>query len=309
MIKPLISVIICSHNPRYDYINKVIAALKSQILPVEQWELLLIDNASKQLLSSEIDLSWHLQARHIREEQLGLTPARLRGIKEAVGETLVFVDDDNILDYDYLEVALKISKDFPMIGAWGGQIRGEFEEVPPEWAKSLLPFLAIREFEHDKWSNLSPENETTPCGAGLCIRKIVATQYFDVAHQDPRRASMDRKGNSLISSGDVDLALTACDMGFGTGQFTSLKMTHLMPASRLKEDYLLRILRDTYYSGTILNYLRGKQPTQSKFRSSNIYLLYLRIRYGYKQSRFYQAKQKGISLALKQISNWQSTAL
>ncbi len=124
-MQPLISIIICTHNPRRDYLERVIEALKSQTLPINQWELLLIDNASNQPLSSEIDLGWHYNSRHIREEQLGLTPARLRGIQEAEAETLVFVDDDNVLDSDYLEMALKVSEAWPIIGAWGGQLRGE----------------------------------------------------------------------------------------------------------------------------------------------------------------------------------------
>ena len=42
-------------------------------------------------------------------ERLGLTPARLRGIRESRGELLVFVDDDNVLERDYLEVALALA--------------------------------------------------------------------------------------------------------------------------------------------------------------------------------------------------------
>ncbi len=304
-----ISVITCTHNPRRDYFDKVLAALNSQTLPLEQWEFLLIDNASEQLISSEIDLSWHPNARHIREEQLGLTPARLRGIKEAVAETFVFVDDDNVLDPDYLEITLKISKDFPMIGAWGGQVIPELEEEPPEWIKpdlkNYLYSLACREFERNQWSNLIHQHETTPCGAGLCVRKIVAQKYAELVHNDPRRADLDRKGQILSSCGDSDLAYTACDIGLGTGQFTSLKVTHLIPPSRLEEDYLLRLTQGLSYSGTMLDYMRGKLPPQPTWKSSNIYLLYLRLRYGVKRCRFYEATQKGMRLAVKEIVNWQ----
>lgn len=104
----VISVIVCTHNPRRDYLDKVLESLKSQTLPIEQWELLLIDNASNKLCASEINLNWHPTARHIREEQLGLTHARLRGIREAKAGTLIFVDDDNVLDHKYLENTVKI---------------------------------------------------------------------------------------------------------------------------------------------------------------------------------------------------------
>jgi glycosyltransferase involved in cell wall biosynthesis len=260
----LLSVIICTHNPRKDYLDKVLRALHEQTLPLENWELLMVDNASKSVLASEIDLNWHPQARHIREEQLGLTPARLRGIKEAAAEILIFVDDDNVLDSDYLEVALRVSKDYPFLGAWGGQSRGEFEVSPPEWTKPYWTYLAIREFYQDKWSNLLHQHETTPCGAGLCIRKIVANKYAEMVNDNSKRLSLDRKGKLLSSCGDSDLAFTACDLGFGTGLFKDLKLAHLMPANRLNEEYLVRLIQGITYSHAILDSFRGKMPDLPK---------------------------------------------
>ncbi|MEP6740882.1 MAG: glycosyltransferase family A protein [bacterium] len=93
-----ISVITCSHNPREDYLAQVIEALKNQTLDKQRWEYLLIDNASDKALEKRVDLSWQPNSRHIREENLGLTHARLRGIRESRNEILVFVDDDNVLD-------------------------------------------------------------------------------------------------------------------------------------------------------------------------------------------------------------------
>ena len=66
-----------------------------------------MDNRSDEPLADRIDLSWHPDAHIVREDTLGLTPARLRGIRESKGDLLVFVDDDNVLDVDFLEVALR----------------------------------------------------------------------------------------------------------------------------------------------------------------------------------------------------------
>ena len=129
----ILSVVICSHNPRADHLRRVLEALKSQTLPKEQWELLVIDNASKESVASAWNLSWHPNGRHIREDELGLTPARLRGIKDSTGELLIFVDDDNILRSDFLAKSIEISNDFPFLGAWGGGVEGEFEHQVPDW--------------------------------------------------------------------------------------------------------------------------------------------------------------------------------
>src|SRR5215472_17312484 len=124
---PAISVITCAHNPRPDYLDQVLDALRAQTLDKEQWEYLLIDNASDEPLASRVDLSWHPHSRIIREDHLGLTHARLRGIREALGELLVFVDDDNVLDADYLKAALRVAAAWPILGAFGGQVRPRFD--------------------------------------------------------------------------------------------------------------------------------------------------------------------------------------
>ncbi len=303
-MKPNLSVIICAHNPRRDYLDKVLKALESQTLSLEKWELLLVDNASEKLLSTEINLSWHSQSRHIREEQLGLTPARLRGIKEAKGETIVFVDDDNVLDLDYLELALQVSIDYPFIGAWGGQIRPEFEEQPSEWTKVYWWMLAIREFDQDKWSNLLYCYETVPCGAGICVRKTVAEKYIDLLQNDPKRVALDRKGKNLISCGDLDLAFTSCDIGLGTGQFTKMKLIHLMPSGRLTEEYLLKLAEANGYSSPIMESFRGKVPNLSKPSLFRRLLKYCKLwQINSREHRFHLAFERGKKLAIQELIN------
>ena len=41
-----ISVIICTRKPREDYLRRVLAALRTQSLPQNQWELLLVSVAA-----------------------------------------------------------------------------------------------------------------------------------------------------------------------------------------------------------------------------------------------------------------------
>lgn len=301
-MNPEISVVICSYNPIRNYINRTLDALKHQILPYEKWELILVDNASTSPLASEIDLHWHPNAKHILESTLGLTRARQAGIKTSCADIIVFVDDDNILEPDYLENVLEISIKYSTLGAWGGQIRAEFEVLPPGWAKPYLPCLAIREFEQDKWSNLLHQHETTPCGAGLCVRKIVADHYVKLVQSDPKRLELDRKGNTLTSCGDSDLAFTACDIGLGTGQFVALKLTHLMPASRLEEEYLLRLFEGIVYSDTVLCSLRGKLPSLPKTSLiDQMRHFYRLLKMSSRERRFYRAYRRGLRRAIQEI--------
>ena len=110
-----------------DYFDRCLAALRGQTLPVEQWDLLIVDNRSDRPVASAIDLSWHANARVVCESTLGLTPARLRGIRERRADLLVFVDDDNVLAPDYLQRAVAIANEYPFLGAWSGQCLPEFD--------------------------------------------------------------------------------------------------------------------------------------------------------------------------------------
>ena len=181
---------------------------------------MVIDNASRQRVASTFDLSWHPNARHLHEPELGLTPARLRGIAEANADLICFVDDDNILTNDYLETCLAIADAFPFLGAWGGNIQPEFEMEPPVWAKPYLGMLALLKVDHDVWSNLTNEESTVPWGAGMCVRSYVAKKYAESVFRNPTRQKLGRKGTELASAEDVDLAFTACDLGLGTGRFS-----------------------------------------------------------------------------------------
>jgi glycosyltransferase involved in cell wall biosynthesis len=137
------SVLLCTRNPRPEYLGRVLASLRGQTLPAKQWELLLIDNASEQPLEQTVDISWHPRGRYIRENELGLTAARLRGIQEASGELLVFVDDDNVLTPDYLGQARTISARCPGLGVFGaGILEPEFEVQPP--VELLLTWVSWR---------------------------------------------------------------------------------------------------------------------------------------------------------------------
>jgi glycosyltransferase involved in cell wall biosynthesis len=239
-----------------------LSSLESQTLPKDEWELILVDNASEPDKTPHPNFSWHPQARLVREEQVGLTPARLRGIKGASGELLVFVDDDNVIDPDFLETALRTAKDRPFLGAWSGQCRPRFEEPPPEWTRRYWGSLAIREFDKDTWSNVPRLPDTMPWGAGLCVRREVAKRYLFLHESGERSFQFDRTADSLISGGDNDLAACACDLGFGVGIIAALKLTHLIPPERLTENYLARLAEGIQFSSVLLDCEYGIQRHQ-----------------------------------------------
>lgn len=302
-----ISVVICSHNPRPAVLREVLEALEAQTCAQADWELLLIDNASASPLQGSFDLSWHAAARHVREEELGLTAARLRGIAESRGEVLVFVDDDNVLEPDYLSRTLDVAARWPMLGAWGGAAIPRYETPPPD---RLLPFtkwMALRDVDEDRWGNLRYVDEITPWGAGMCIRTQVARRYRENVLTDRRRRLLGRKGASLASAEDRDMAYTAIDLGLGVGLFKDLRLVHVIPTSRVSERHLLGLVEGDAYSQRWLRELReGPLPDRRRLvqRVASILgrsFLGRRLRFERMQRLFFEAHLRGEARAEREI--------
>ena len=266
-----LSVIICTHNPRREYLSRTLDALRVQTLPMAEWELLLVDNASHPEVVTSVSLNWHPNGRHIKEEVLGLTPARIRGIQEAQGQLLIFVDDDSILEASYLETAMGISKSRPDLGCWGaGSIEPAYEKPPPDWLAAYDGALAIRRLDRDLWANIPAMNHSLPFGLGMCLRKSVAARYVSLCQKDTVRRSLDRSGQSLASCGDTDIALLTCVLGNGTAVFTGLKITHLIPEQRTTLQYMSRLLEGKAESQVIISSLYALDKDNLSFQRLRI---------------------------------------
>ena len=188
-----------------------------------------------------------------RRGPLGLTAARLHGIRKAQGQLLVFVDDDSLLESSYLEIAKGISECRPEFGCWGaGCIEPEYEKLPPEWLTHYVDALAISQLDRDLWSNIPAVNRSLPYGVGMCLRRMVAEQYANLYQRNSVRRSLGRSGHSLASCEDTDIAILACALGMGTACFTGLKITHLIPERRMTRQYIRRLIASKAESLIIL---------------------------------------------------------
>lgn len=249
-----ISVIICSHNPQAVYLTRTLDALRGQEMPLDRWELLLVDNASKEPLTPVWDLSWHPNARHILESELGLAPARRRGMQEARADFLVFLDDDNVIASNYLSEALRIKRDYPKVGVFGSAaIVGEFEVPPPAHLREYLRYLALRESTESQFSRDGMSKQAKPWGAGLCVRTEVAAAYRKACVDSAIQIS-GRRGQDLVGGEDDEISIIACKMGFEMGIFPELKLIHLIPKNRLTEQYLIKIREGLSLTDLLLAY-------------------------------------------------------
>ena len=302
------SVIICTHNPRQEYLRRVLVALRAQTLPSDRWELIVVDNASSQPVADIYTLSWHPHGRHVLELELGLSSARQRGIRESLGRLIIFVDDDNVLAPDYLAEALRIERDYKFLGTWGsGSIVPEFEAKPADRVQSLLPWLGVRNTEQPVWSNVMSSTDATPFGAGLCIRRHIGEAYLEFCRTTSIQIS-GRKGSSLGAHEDYEICYLACKEGLGMGIFPELKILHLISKRRVTDEHFVRLVESVTLSKFVLAYKWSGTLPRSPFSLSGVASMALNVltRHGFDR-RVYFAELRAAIAARRMIVQFPRT--
>jgi len=255
-------VILCSHNPRPDFLGATLDALRRQSLHPSAWDFLIVDNASSTPVEAKVDISWHPHARVVQEPALGPARARHRALTEArnlEADLILFVDDDNVLAPDYLVRGLEVSLAWPQLGAWGGQLLPRFECPPAPWMERYFNLLAVMPLAADRWTNHFSSYDAMPPTAGCFVRGAVWRRYLELVEQEPLHLTLSR-------GEDMDLALSAIDLGLGVGRLRVLRLEHLIPAARLTPAYVEGLVEGTVFGTDLLEYIRFRRLPKKNAR-------------------------------------------
>ena len=213
------------------------------------------------------------------------------------------VDDDNVLQSDYLVKAARIADHWPQLGTWGGQCIAEFEAAPPEWTKAYWSWIAIRELSQDTWSNSVLDGAAMPVGAGMCVRRRVALHFRDQILRNPSRLALGRIGQQLTGCEDTDLCFASCKLGLGNGTFRSLQLTHIIPQAQLCSNVPPAFSRRSHMLFGTSEALRRKPRCYLPCRSQKLFTTYQQLRMPRRNRMFEKAKARGIGRALSIINS------
>ncbi|RZJ82484.1 MAG: glycosyltransferase family 2 protein [Flavobacterium sp.] len=278
MIANFISVFICTYNPNPDFLRRTVDGLLSQDLSGELWELTIIDNNST-LSVSEIDFIKEKKVKVVVEKKQGLTAARGCAVNIAKGEILVFVDDDNILNKDYLTQVRNIFE-LKELGIVSGAIFPEYVKSPEKWFYMYEEMIAIRRFtgENILLNESSIYNNLFPIGAGLAIRKELIKSYYE-EHLTTENYIEGRKGEDLSSGEDLDLDFYALNKLYKIGIYPKLILTHIIPEVRITTSYIAKLAKSSLKSSLLLNKKWGKVFKHNVFEGFELSngALFLRI--------------------------------
>src|SRR5262249_4701776 len=134
-----VSIIVPTLN-RAGLLRRALVSFSHQNFPADRFEIIVVNNGSidntKDLVTSFIQSSPHHQIRYIYEPEPGALSGRHRGAREALGEILVFVDDDVEATHGWLSAIVATFED-NRVQLVGGRNLPKYEVDPPAWMESF----------------------------------------------------------------------------------------------------------------------------------------------------------------------------
>ncbi len=233
----MLSVIICTYN-REKYIYNVLRSIAENDYPCENYEIVLVNNNCTDHTKEECQRFKNdfpgITFNCFHETNQGLSYARNRGIREAQGDILVYVDDDAVVNKKYLETYAAFFGRNQEAAAAGGPIVPRFETQEPEWMSHYTRMLLTGALDLGPHEREFPKR-AFPGGGNVAYRKSVFDRIglFNV--------ELGRKGNSLIGAEEKDLFDKMGSQGIKFYYLPEAVLFHIIPQHKLTKAYFHRL--------------------------------------------------------------------
>lgn len=282
----IFSIIICTYNPIIENLNRLLDSILRFSYSLDCFEVILIDNSSSYLvndLQCVKDFECLMPSfKYYREERRGLTYARMRGIEESSNGWLIFFDDDNYPESNYLGSTERLIQEYPEVVCWGpGKINVQFvDKSNLSWLEDFKHVFQEKDIKGTVVHKKTSYDNTFPTGTGMIIRKDIAFQYYQKVREGTYTLT-DRSQAALSSGGDIQMVLHAISLGCSVGVSSILSLVHCIDASKSNLKYLVRHAYATsMYSLKIYNEIFSMNLDEEKFPTNNafFYQLYYHVK-------------------------------
>ncbi len=240
MNKPYLTVAIPTYNGAAR-LPEILAQLLKQISTENfEWEILIVDNNSQDN-TAELIKSYQQKWSDLRsleycfEQRQGAAFARQKAITEAKSQWVAFLDDDIIPTLDWVANAYKFSQEHPQVGAYGGQIHGDFEVSPPHDFQRIASFLAIRE-RGEEAHLYDAKNLSLPPSAAWVVRREA---WLECVPSVPTLSG--RTKGSMVQGDDYEPLLYLHKAGWEIWYNPAMHVNHKIPRKRLERNYLIAL--------------------------------------------------------------------
>ena len=231
-----ITAIVCTYN-RCQSLARALESLALSILPeATEWDVLVVNNNSSdqtEAVVRDICLRYPGRFRYLFEPQQGKSYALNTGIREARGNILAFVDDDVIVEPEWLQNLTFVLQDGQWAGS-GGRILPEPGFVPPDWLALEGPLSLIGALcAYCNLGDKSCEFTDPPYGANMAFRKEMFCKhgYF--------RTDLGPRPNSEMRSEDTEFGRRLMTAGERLCYVPSAIVYHEIHERRVRKEFFL----------------------------------------------------------------------
>lgn len=234
-----LSVIVCCYNSARR-LPETLQHLLLQKATNLDWEIIIVDNASTdntaKVANGILSRAWPAgKYTVVSEQQPGLIYARKKGFSVAQFDKLLYCDDDNWLDENYIQNAVAILNTHADIMILGGKGEPVFEKTKPQWFDKYQGSFAVGP-QGLQTSGIEQVNAVY--GAGTVIRRTLFNELEKVQFES---LLTGRKENQLISGEDIELSRVAGYFGYKVAWAPILTFKHLMTEGRMNWPYLKKL--------------------------------------------------------------------
>lgn len=233
----MLTVIICTYN-RAKYIGPLLESLAANDLAKSEYEILLVDNNctdnTRAICDAFAAAHKDVWFRYVVEPEQGLSAARNKGIKEAKGDIIVYVDDDALVDAHYLRDYAEWFAAHPETMACGGPIEPLYETEEPKWMSPYTKALLTAWMNYGDKVREYPKGRY-PGGGNAAYRKEVFDKVglFNTA--------LGRKGGNLMGSEEKDIFDKMHALHMQVLYLPTPVLHHCIPQAKLEKDYFDRL--------------------------------------------------------------------
>lgn len=231
------TIIICTYN-RCKYVGPLLESIAANDFDKRSYEVLVVDNnssdATPQVCQTFAADHPEVSFRYVEEHEQGLSAARNKGLNEAEGDVVIFVDDDALVDGHYISYYMEYLEAHSDVMAAGGPIEPLYETQEPAWMTSYTRALLCG------WMNYGSEVRAYPSGrypggGNAAYRRQVFEQVglFNT--------ELGRKGNSLMASEEKDIFDKMASLGMQVRYLPGPVLHHIIPQHKLETDYFDRL--------------------------------------------------------------------
>ena len=243
-----IGVIVPIYNVEF-YLKKCIDSILSQTFPY--YELILVDDGSTDKSGKICDeyAERNENVRVVHTVHQGVAAARNRGIEESRGEYVAFVDSDDWLDRQYLEILYRLIRQY---GA----------DLVISSGKNVLEGQEIR-VVHNNWDQISSQAEViSRCEAYrrmlVCENNVSLVTWAKLYRKDLFQTIQYPVGQIYEDSGVIDQIIEKCSQIVCTSYagYYYLRRKGSIVHGRISDGHMAGVRNAEY----LLGFIRGKYP-------------------------------------------------